>query len=160
MTVSHDRYFLDRVCNRIFSFEGNGSLNQYEGGYTDYQNASRSTMKLTDSGLSPSEKAELSSKKTTTRNNWKQNQPQKPKMSFQEQKEFETIESDIANLEAQIQDLEEQILKAAKDFVKLNELTQKQEECKKQLSDKLERWVYLEELQEQIALSKAQNASK
>lgn len=160
VTVSHDRYFLDRVCNRIFSFEGNGSLNQYEGGYTDYQNASRSTMKLTDSGLSPSEKAELSSKKTTTRNNWKQNQPQKPKMSFQEQKEFETIESDIANLEAQIQDLEEQILKAAKDFVKLNELTQKQEECKKQLSDKLERWVYLEELQEQIALSKAQNASK
>lgn len=160
VTVSHDRYFLDRVCSRIFSFEGNGNLKQYEGGYTDYLNASRHTMKLTDSGLSPSEKAEPSPTKATTRSNWKQNQPQKPKMSFQEKKEFETIENDIADLETQIQELEEEILKAAKDFVKLNELTLKQEECKKQLSGKMERWVYLEELQEQIEAAKSQNLPK
>lgn len=157
VAVSHDRYFLDRVCTRIFSFEGNGNLKQYEGGYTDYQNVSQSKMKLTDSGLSSVEKTEASSQKTMTRNNWKQNQPQKLKMSFQEQKEFETIEDDIAALEEQVQDLDKQILKAANDFVKLNELTQKQEEIKTKLSEKMERWIYLEELQDKIEAAKNQN---
>lgn len=149
VTVSHDRYFLDRICSRIFAFEGNGTLKQYEGGYSDYLNASHAEMKLTDSGLSSS-KADTTSEKTVNRSNWKDGQIQKLKMSYKEQKEFETIEEDIASLEEQIADLDAQILEAASDFVKLNELTQQKEAVQNQLSDKMERWMYLEELQEQI----------
>lgn len=152
VTVSHDRYFLDRICTRIFAFEGNGSLKQYEGGYTDYLNTSHAEMKLTDSGLS-SQEADTSSDtapKTVNRDNWKDGQTKKLKMSYKEQKEFETIEEDIAALEEQIEALDAEILKVASNFVKLNELTQKKEEAQSQLAEKLDRWMYLEELNEQI----------
>lgn len=152
VTVSHDRYFLDRVCTRIFAFEGNGTLTQYEGGYTDYLNTSHAEMKLTDSGLSgpltpPPASAET---KTVNRSNWKETQTKKLKMSYKEEKEFETIEDDIATLEEQIEAFDTEILAAASDFVKLNELTQQKEAAEKQLADKMERWLYLEDLSEKI----------
>ena len=156
VTVSHDRYFLDRICTRIFAFEGNGSLKQYEGGYTDYLNTSHAEMKLTDSGLSSGETKSTvnSTPKTVNRDNWKDGQEKKLKMSYKEQKEFETIEDDIAALEEQIDSLDAEILKVASDFVKLNELTQKKEEAQQLLTEKMDRWMYLENLNEQIENAK------
>ena len=150
VTVSHDRYFLDRICNRIFAFEGNGILTQYEGGYTDYKNASSVEMKLTDCGLSGSSPSSETPEKTTNRHNWKDGQEKKKKMSYKEQREFETIEDDIASLEEQIEKLDSEILQAAHDFVHLNELTVKKDQCQSLLNEKMERWMYLEELNEEI----------
>lgn len=155
VAVSHDRYFLDRICTRIFAFEGQGTIKQYEGGYTDYINASHAEMKLTDSGLSDlSAPSTGKAEKTVNRTNWKDKQERKLKMSYKEQREFETIEDDIAALEDQIEVLDGQILKTASDFVKLNELTQKKDEVQSLLNDKMERWMYLEELNEQIQSQK------
>lgn len=150
VTISHDRYFLDRVCSRIFAFEGNGTLTQYEGGYTDYKNASSAEMKLTDSGLSSSFSQKETPEKTINRHNWKDGQEKKKKMSYKEQREFETIEDDITSLEEQIEHLDAEILLAASDFVRLNELTAKKEQCQSLLNEKMERWMYLEELNEEI----------
>lgn len=151
VTISHDRYFLDRVCSRIFAFEGNGTLTQYEGGYTDYKNASSAEMKLTDSGLSSFSSPAETPEKTINRYNWKDGQEKKKKMSYKEQREYETIEDDIASLEEQIEHLDSEILLAASDFVRLNELTAKKEQCQSLLNEKMERWMYLEELNEEIS---------
>jgi ATP-binding cassette subfamily F protein uup len=150
VTISHDRYFLDRICTRIFAFEGNGRLQQYEGGYTDYKNASHAKMSVTDSGLTTSVSSTEKDKKTVNRSNWKETQEKKLKMSYKEQREFETIEDDIASLEEQLESLDGQILKNGSNFVKLNDLTQQKEEIQALLSAKMERWMYLEELHEQI----------
>ena len=152
ITVSHDRYFLDRVVSRIFCFE-NGTIKQYEGGYTDYLNHTTHKLDVTDAGISSSEKnspdddtAEETDKPKVTKDNWKDGQTKKLKMSYKEEKEFETIESDIATLEQQIEDTDNEMLKAANDFVKLGELSAKKEELQKELEHKMDRWMYLEEL--------------
>lgn len=157
ITVSHDRYFLDRVVSRIFCFE-NGTIKQYEGGYTDYLNHTTHKLDVTDAGISSSEKnspdddtAEETDKPKVTKDNWKDGQTKKLKMSYKEEKEFETIESDIATLEQQIEDTDNEMLKAANDFVKLGELSSKKEELQKELEHKMDRWMYLEELADKIA---------
>lgn len=157
ITVSHDRYFLDRVVSRIFCFE-NGTIKQYEGGYTDYLNHTTHKLDVTDAGISSSEKnspdddtAEETDKPKVTKDNWKDGQTKKLKMSYKEEKEFETIENDIATLERQIEDTDNEMLKAANDFVKLGELSAKKEELQKELEHKMDRWMYLEELADKIA---------
>lgn len=157
ITVSHDRYFLDRVVSRIFCFE-NGTIKQYEGGYTDYLNHTTHKLDVTDAGISSSEKnspdndtAEEMDKPKVTKDNWKDGQTKKLKMSYKEEKEFETIESDIATLEQQIEDTDNEMLKAANDFVKLGELSAQKEELQKELEHKMDRWMYLEELADKIA---------
>ena len=157
ITVSHDRYFLDRVVSRKFCFE-NGTIKQYEGGYTDYLNHTTHKLDVTDAGISSSEKnspddntAEETDKPKVTKDNWKDGQTKKLKMSYKEEKEFETIENDIATLEQQIEDTDNEMLKAANDFVKLGELSAKKEELQKELEHKMDRWMYLEELADKIA---------
>lgn len=157
ITVSHDRYFLDRVVSRIFCFE-NGTIKQYEGGYTDYLNHTTHKLDVTDAGISSSEKnspdddtAEETDKPKVTKDNWKDGQTKKLKMSYKEEKEFETIESDITTLEQQIEDTDNEMLKAANDFVKLGELSAKKEELQKELEHKMDRWMYLEELADKIS---------
>ena len=157
ITVSHDRYFLGRVVSRIFCFE-NGTIKQYEGGYTDYLNHTTHKLDVTDAGISSSEKnspdddtAEETDKPKVTKDNWKDGQTKKLKMSYKEEKEFETIESDIATLEQQIEDTDNEMLKAANDFVKLGELSAKKEELQKELEHKMDRWMYLEELADKIS---------
>lgn len=157
ITVSHDRYFLDRVVSRIFCFE-NGTIKQYDGGYTDYLNHTTHKLDVTDAGISSSEKnspdddtAEETDKPKVTKDNWKDGQTKKLKMSYKEEKEFETIENDIATLEQQIEDTDNEMLKAANDFVKLGELSAKKEELQKELEHKMDRWMYLEELADKIA---------
>ncbi len=147
IAISHDRYFLDRIATRILAFEGNGEIRQYEGGYTDYINASGRKLSVTDAGIDKKENTKpQENTKTVNRNNWKDGQEKKKKMSYKEQREYETIEDDIAKLEGRLEDIEKEILKYSHDFVKLNELSAKKEEISNNLSGKMDRWLYLEEL--------------
>ena len=148
ITVSHDRYFLDNVVDRIFEFDGNGHLQQYEGGYTEYREAKlRRTAGLSQSSLT--EKKEVPEKKESSKD-WKQNRSTKLKFSFKEQREYETIDDDIAALEEKIEKLDADIMKNATNSGKLNELTGQKEEAEAQLEEKMDRWVYLNDLAEKI----------
>ena len=145
VTVSHDRYFLDNVVDRIFAFDGNGHLSQYEGGYTDYLEArERRGEILTE----VPEKIKKDNKDNGT--SWKQNRPVKLKFSFKEQREFETIDDEIAALEERIEKLEQDIMANATNSGKLNELTKEKEEAETRLEEKMDRWVYLNDLAEKI----------
>jgi ATP-binding cassette subfamily F protein uup len=149
VAVSHDRYFLDRIATRIFAYEENGHIAQYEGGYTDYQHASQQRFAQTDNTSAP---AGSDTAKKTNRSNWKEGQTKKQKMSYQEQREFETIEEDITALEEKLQTIEEDILAAAKDFVALNKLAEEKEKLQQELDKKMERWMYLETLNDKLSL--------
>ncbi len=145
IVVSHDRYFLDRTVRRIFAFEGDGRLVQHEGGYTDYANRKKWEEQppiVSDKGVT---------QKSTSEKNWKEGQKRKLKFSYQEQKDYENIEGEIAKLEETIEKLESDIPKYARDFVKLGELTAQKEEAEKLLEQKMERWMYLEDLAARIA---------
>ena len=150
IAVSHDRYFLDRVVRRIFAFEGDGAVKQYEGGYTDYQAA------LEERGQGQEEstaaKAGAEDHSQPNRKNWKEGQPRETKLKFtyKEQREWETIEETIAALEEEVAELEGGILQAASDYSRLSRLMQEKEEKEAQLEEKMERWMYLNELAEQI----------
>ena len=148
VTVSHDRYFLDNVVDRIFEFTGNGKLQQYEGGYTDYLEAKA---RRNDSVKQPVQTEKKEEKKSSAQT-WKQNRTAKLKFTFKEQKEFETIDDDIAKLEEKLEKLDEEIMKNATNSGKLNELTAEKEEAEALLEEKMERWVYLNDLAEKIGL--------
>lgn len=147
IAVSHDRYFLDNLVDRIFAFEGEGLLKQYEGGYTDYLEAKQRyvTAKTT---------SQNESKKSNSKDDWKQNRPTKLKFSYKEQKEYETIDEDIAALEGKIESLDQDILANATNSAKLSELMKAKEEAEQSLEEKMERWVYLNDLAEQIEAQK------
>ena len=171
ITVSHDRYFLDRVVRRIFAFEGNGKLRQYEGGYTEYINRVREEGSLQDvaivsgpgstgaGGTGTGKKAagaeqiltgaDTPGGKQDSRATWKREK--KLKFSYKEEREYATIESDIEVLEKKLEELDTKMLEVASDFGKLNALTKEKEEVEAQLSEKMERWEYLEDLAEKIA---------
>lgn len=148
IAVSHDRYFLDRVVRRIFAFEENGKLVQYEGGYTDYQKKWEQQKKN-----NVEEKTSISSVESAegTKSKYVKSHSQKLKFTYKEKKEYETIEDDIANLEEQLEEIESLILKEARNYTRLNELTQKKETLSVQLEEKMDRWMYLEELAGKIA---------
>ena len=118
ITVSHDRYFLDNVVDRIFEFDGNGHLQQYEGGYTDY---------IRGEAEAGSAKRGSEGEKSTGKNDWKQNRPTKLKFSYMEQKEFETIDEDIAKLEEKLEKLDADMMANATNSAKLSELTLEKE---------------------------------
>ena len=149
ITVSHDRYFLDRVVNRIFAFEGQGRVQQYEGGYTDNLRAFelRHPQKEAQEENAPRE-----GQKAVNRSNWKETAgaPRKKKLSFKEQKEWETIEDEIAALESGIEALEKEMEGAASNYARLNELMKTKSEKETALEEKMDRWMYLNELVEQI----------
>ena len=155
ITVSHDRYFLDNLVDRIFAFEGNGVLKQYEGGYTDYLEArQRMTGDATNQTIkanNQSTKANNQTAKKTTAKDWKKDQPTKLKFSYKEQKEYETIDDDIAALEDKIEELEQEMLKNATNSAKLSEIMAQKEAAENALEEKMERWVYLNDLAEKIA---------
>ena len=159
IVVSHDRYFLDRTVRRIFALEEGGILEQHEGGYTDYVNRKRAMEENTGAGndaksdndvikagaKSAGVKSGVGENQADTKSNWKSGQKKKVKFTYQEQKDYETIESVIAGLEEKIEELENGILKSAHDFVKLNQLTKEKEETEKLLEEKMNYWMYLEE---------------
>lgn len=151
ITVSHDRYFLDNVVDRIFAFEGDGILKQYEGGYTDYLEAvSRQHPDQESAGAKPG--ADTKNGEKASAKDWKQNQPAKVKFSYKEQREFESIDGEIAELEEMIGSLEREILANATNSVKLSELMTQKEQAETKLEEKMDRWVYLNDLAEQMGM--------
>lgn len=151
ITVSHDRYFLDRVVRRIFAFEG-GRLEQYEGGYTDYVLRKEMEQSEQDSGIAIKQQTAISGEKPDKPVTLaeKKGRVRKLKFTYQEQREYETIEQDITALEEKIAGLEQEILDSAKDYVKLNELTRNKEAIEALLNEKMDRWMYLEDLAARI----------
>lgn len=148
VTVSHDRYFLDRTMKRIFAFEENGSLRQYEGGYTDY-----ALRKAREQEGEAKARGTAFAKGNTpaAEKGQRVRGPKKLKFTYQEQRDYETIEADIAGLEETIAALEGEIEEAARDFVKLNQLMAEKGKAETALEEKMERWMYLEELAAKIA---------
>lgn len=154
ISVSHDRYFLNRIVNRIFAYEtdeesGGQNIVQYEGNYDDY---------IEKSGIDPyntvlkkrdTNKLDLRQEGKPTDTSVKPKST-KLKMSYNEQREFEHIDEDIAALEEKIEKLERDIAANATNFVKLNELTKEKEETERLLSEKMDRWVYLNDLNDKI----------
>ncbi len=147
ITVSHDRYFLDRIARRIFAFEGNGSIRQYEGGYSDYAlvKSMESEALNGNSVLEPLKEKTVNVKV----------KDQKLRFTYKEQQEYNTIEADIEKLENRIAEIDSEMSVYSRDFVKLNELTKEQEALNAELENKLERWDYLTDLETRI---KAQNS--
>lgn len=151
ITVSHDRYFLDRVVRRIFSFEENGVIDQYEGGYTDYINRKKEKGLLEENALvkTKSSSAGKSDSDKTQKEEYKIRN-KKLKFSYNEKREYETIEDDIAKLEEKIEKIDGEIVKNATNSVKLRELMESKEETETLLMEKMDRWEYLEDLAKKI----------
>jgi len=148
IVVSHDRYFLDRVVRRIFALEDTRMV-QYEGGYTDYANRKAAEGTIESTGAAATSQPKNADEENTSKN-WKSGQKRKLKFTYQEQKDYESIEGEMAALEEKIAALEADFSKYASDFVKLNELTQEKEAAEQQLEEKMERWMYLEDLAARI----------
>ena len=151
IAVSHDRYFLDRVVRRIFAFEGDGEIRQYEGGYTDYRNRLEEEGRQMP-GMSQSAAAETGTQTSTVSDSkatWTSGK--KLKFSYKEQREYETIEDDIAALEQKVEDLDNEMAANATNAAKLRELMEEKEKTEAALEEKMERWEYLEELAAKIA---------
>lgn len=146
IAVSHDRYFLDKTAHRIFAFEQDGKIQPYEGGYTDYSHRS--------SQRQGAEKIEKITKEEKEKQYPRQ---RKLKFSYKEEREFETIDEDIAAMEEKICQLDQEIETQGSDYQKLQELLEKKKELSQQLEEKLERWTYLNELAEKIAAQEVES---
>lgn len=147
VTVSHDRYFLDKMVNRIFSFEGNGKIKQYEGGYTDY--------KIQHDKEEVIENVEKPVKAEKVERKQEEEKPKKlMKMTYKDQREFDTINDRIEGIELKIAEIDEEISKCGSDYVKLQELTAEKEKFEAELDEAMDRWVYLNELNEEIERNK------
>lgn len=155
--VSHDRYFLDRLCIRTFSFEGDGVIKHYPGGYTDAMKAKELAALTAEMNASAGKNnSGASNAKSSTASSGSSDGSRRPerqkklKFTFQEKKEFETIDDDIASLEQQIADTDAEMSGIINDYVKLQELTAKRSELSDMLDEKTERWLYLNDLAERI----------
>ena len=153
ITVSHDRYFLDRIVSRIFAFEEGGVWKQYEGGFSDYY-----VKRQEEQGTVPGSRPGIPAGGSSTGNPTAAQQyaqqksaSRRKKMSYREQQEYDHIDEEIAALEEQIRDLDAQMLECATQYTKLEELAKQKEEAQAQLSAKEERWLILNELAEEIA---------
>ena len=148
IVVSHDRYFLDRIANKIFSFERDGAIRQFAGNYTDYQEMVQ-RLEAERENNSPKLQADR-------RGNYEENNKKdKPlKFSYKEQKEFEQIDGVVAGLEQSLEELNMDINAASSDFERLQELITRREQLEKQLEEAMERWIYLNELAEEIEKSR------
>lgn len=144
VAVSHDRYFLDKIANRIFAFEENGFIKQYEGGYSDYKQ--KEEQQTVNHFVIKPKKQTIQPKVQRTK-----------KMTYMEQRDYETIADTISGLEQKLEQLQKQEEIAASDYVKLQEITEQKQALETELENALERWVYLNELAEEIQKSKEEH---
>lgn len=142
IVVSHDRYFLDRIAQRLFAFEKDAHLVQYVCSFSDYLDAQRAQESEKDE---KEEKSAVMPRRTKER---------ELRMSYKEQKDYETIDARMEQLQGELERLDGEIEKNASDFVKLTELTQKREQTQKELDEAEERWLYLTDLAERIETQK------
>ena len=149
ITVSHDRYFLDRVCNKIFSYKGNGKIDIYTGNYGDY------LLSKEEEAVNNKEKevaVDKNKKEPSVDKN--KNKGKVLKFSFKEQREFETIDEEIMTLEEKIEELDSLMAKHASEYGRLQELMEEKAKVEEELAFKYERWEYLNELAAQIEENK------
>lgn len=149
ITVSHDRYFLDRICNKIFSYEGNGKIDIYTGNYGDY------LLSKEEEAVNNKEKevaVDKNKKEPSVDKN--KNKGKVLKFSFKEQREFETIDEEIMTLEEKIEELDSLMAKHASEYGRLQELMEEKSKVEEELAFKYERWEYLNELAAQIEENK------
>lgn len=147
ITVSHDRYFLDRICNKIFAYEGRGKIHIYTGNYSDYlvyREKEKIEFEEFVQDIPREEKVERQKPKND----------RKLKFSFNEQREFDSIDDDIAKLEKKIKEFDESTIKFSTNFTKLQEIMKEKEKLQEKLEHKYERWEYLNDLAEKIANQK------
>ena len=155
IVVSHDRYFLDRTVDRIFSFEGGGRLKQYEGGFSDYYEKKQAENGIASDGAVQSVKEAVSGDTTSAKpKKYYKERENKLKFTYAEQKEYDTIDDDIASLESKVEELDGEIAGAATQYSRLNELLQEKADVEAQLEHKMDRWVYLNDLAEKIEAQK------
>ena len=155
IVVSHDRYFLDRTVDRIFSFEGSGRLKQYEGGFSDYYEKKQTENGIASDGATQSVKEAVSGDTTSAKpKKYYKERENKLKFTYAEQKEYDTIDDDIASLESKIEELDGEIAGAATQYSRLNELMQEKADVEAQLEHKMDRWVYLNDLAQKIEAQK------
>jgi ATP-binding cassette subfamily F protein uup len=192
ISVSHDRFFLDRMARRIFAFEGNGIITQYEGNYSDYKEKRRiiderqekekeenshsghteipdkakmpykaKTQKMQKKDIQDDKKNSQAAGKTCetgissdTSGTKAERHENKLKFTYKEQREFDTIETDIETIENQISELEKEIAVNSSDYAKLADLSGKKDELEEELGTKMERWEYLSELDSKIKAQK------
>lgn len=155
IVVSHDRYFLDRTVDRIFSFEGGGRLKQYEGGFSDYYEKKQTENGIASDGAVQSVKEAVSGDTTSAKpKKYYKERENKLKFTYAEQKEYDTIDDDIASLESKIEELDGEIAGVATQYSRLNELMQEKADVEAQLEHKMDRWVYLNDLAEKIEAQK------
>ncbi|WP_055665365.1 ABC-F family ATP-binding cassette domain-containing protein [Desnuesiella massiliensis] len=151
IAVSHDRYFLDRICNKIFSYEGNGKIKQYNGNYEDYIESLKAMEQSASEDSKKNKEKPIKEQAVES----KADKKEKPiKFTFKEQKEFEEIDGVIEALENKISEIGIKIEGAASDFLLLQELLKEKEELEKALEEKYDRWTYLNELAEKIEAQK------
>ena len=149
ITVSHDRYFLDRICNKIFSYKGNGKIDIYTGNYGDY------LLSKEEEAVNNKEKevaVDKNKKEPSVDKN--KNKGKVLKFSFKEQREFETIDEEIMTLEEKIEELDSLMAKHASEYGRLQELIEEKANVEEELAFKYERWEYLNELAAQIEENK------
>ena len=155
IVVSHDRYFLDRTVDRIFSFEGGGRLKQYEGGFSDYYEKKQAENGIASDGATQSVKEAVSGDTTSAKpKKYYKERENKLKFTYAEQKEYDTIDDDIASLESKIEELDGEIAGAATQYSRLNELMQEKADVEAQLEHMMDRWEYLNDLAEKIEAQK------
>ncbi len=152
LAVSHDRHFIDRMAIRTFVYEADGHIAHYPGGYTDWAETRKisAASSPSASGSQSSTGSQSAAQAGNTSSNGNPSRPQKLKFTFKEQKEFETIDEDIANLEAELENIDSEINAAGADYGKLQKLTAQRDSLSAALDEKMERWVYLNDLAEQI----------
>lgn len=138
IAVSHDRYFLDRFANKIFALQPGGTLRQFVGGYSDYENTLAQ-----EAAEQAVEKPKAAAVKEAAP------KPAKKKMTYSERLELENIDQEIARTEAELKMLGMEINSCGSDFVRLGELTKEQEAAQKKLDELVDRWAYLSELAEE-----------
>ena len=143
ITVSHDRYFLDRICNKIFAYEGNGDIRIYTGNYSDYLLTKEYEEVINKQEKFKEKPKDLTEKKERVKE-------KKLKFTYKEEREFETIDEDIENLENKISEIDTLMDKNSRDFGKLQELMKEKEEVEAELEHKYERWEYLNDLAQKI----------
>lgn len=141
LIVSHDRYFLDRLCHKIFAYEGSGKIKEYTGNFSDY---------LIKRELSNSQLEDPKSSDKETKKERIKNKDERPKFSFKEQKEYEQIDEVIEEIENKISKVEKNIENTVTDYEKLQKLIKEKEELELELAEKYERWEYLNELAQRI----------
>jgi len=145
ITVSHDRYFLDKIADKIFAFEGDGNIEISFGDYTDYSEKKKQTIEDT---ASETVKSSLKDKDKSSEAKPKA----KTKFSYKEQQEFDTIDEKIEQTETKLAQIKIDMEKNAADFVKLAELTKEEERLNSLLEELMERWAYLNELAEELGI--------